>query len=69
VSKNIKVTRGFRVREAGPRFLLFLKTRARGRSLEPPAKSSNVIEAWMLIILCLVLLAIAVLVWRVFHHQ
>jgi hypothetical protein len=63
---NIKTKTKFN--EAGPRFLLFLKNRARSRWSEPPAKTSPWFEVALLMAFCLALFAIAVLAFRVFHH-
>jgi len=59
---NIKTKTKFN--EAGPRFLLFLKNRARSRW----AKTSPGFEVALLMAFCLALFAIAVLAFRVFHH-
>jgi hypothetical protein len=67
VPKTIKTKTTFRANEAGPQFLLFRKSKARSRWSEPPAKTSGGIEAALLIVYCLALVAIAVLVFRVFH--
>jgi hypothetical protein len=69
MSKAMKLIRGLRVSEAGPRFLLFLKRRGRLRSLDQPAKDSSAMEVVMLIVSCLMLFAIAVLVLHVLRNR
>jgi len=66
--KTVNTTKAFRLTEAGPRFLLFLKNRG-SRSEETPAKTSSEIEAGTLILLCFVLVAIAGLVFRVLSQR
>jgi len=68
VAKTTKAPRGFGFKDAGPRFLLFLKGRWRSNSLELPTKTSSGFEAGTLIVFCIVLLAIAVLVFHLFHQ-
>ena len=68
--KSTRIASGFKVvSESAPRFLLFLKTRGRRRPLEGPAKSNGAIEAGVLIVSCLVLVAIAMLVFHVLRHS
>jgi hypothetical protein len=69
VPKIAKATKGFGLNDAGPRFLLFLKVRRRSNSPELPTKTSSGFEAGTLIVFCIVLLAIAVLVFHLFHHR
>ena len=64
MSKMAKVTRAFNASEATPRFLLFLKTRLRRRSIEGPAKSSPVIETVVFLLVCFVILAILVITFQ-----
>jgi hypothetical protein len=69
VPKAIKTKTTFSGNDAGPRFLLFRKSRERSRWSEPPAKTSEGFEAAVLIAYCLALVAIAVLVLHVFQRR
>jgi hypothetical protein len=63
VGRLADVAKRFRPGEAAPRFLLFLKSRLKGRSLELPAKTSSTTEVAFLLLMgfaILVMLAVAI---------
>lgn len=59
----------FIVRNGGPRFLFFLKSRNKKELTELPAKESCRIEAGVMILFVAVLFSIGVVVFRAFHSS
>ena len=69
MGRIIDVAKRFRLGEATPRFLFFLKIRGKERSLELPAKTSSTTEVALLLLMGFAILVILAVAIRACHQR